>query len=79
MSFHLEDVVEEVETKRHGKLDSAGGTVGQEPNLWRVYFFDGKEPIMKYFKATELDKLQLVKCPHVDAAPGLYPAKSIMD
>jgi hypothetical protein len=76
--FHLEDAVEEIATKRIGKLDSSGGTVGQEPDSWRVYFSDGKTPLMKYFKCDELDQLRLVKCPHEPVEPGFVPSTSIM-
>jgi len=75
--FHLEDIVEEIATKRQGKLDSSGGTVGQEPDMWRVYFSDGKEPIMKYFK--NVNELRLIRCPHKSAEPGFVPSGSIME
>lgn len=75
--FHLEDIVEEIATKRQGKLDSSGGTVGQEPDMWRVYFSDSKEPIMKYFK--NVNELRLIRCPHKSAEPGFVPSGSIME
>jgi len=75
--FHLEDIVEEIATKRQGKLDSSQGTTGQEPDTWRVYFSDGKEPVMKYFK--NVDELRLIKCPHESTVPGFVPSRSIME
>lgn len=75
--FHLEDIVEEIATKRQGKLDSSGGTAGEEPDMWRVYFSDGEEPIIKYFKSVK--DLRLIRCPHESTEPGFVPSRSIME
>jgi hypothetical protein len=65
-AFHNEDVVEELTTKRQGKIDSIGSTIAnhqETQNNWRVYFLDGKEPVFKYF--TKQEELSLIKCPHL--------------
>jgi hypothetical protein len=51
---------------------------GQEPDEWRVYFLDGKEPLKQYFKNAAED-LRLVRCPHKAAEPRFVPSSSIMD
>ena len=80
MPFHPEDLVEEIATKRQGKIQGVGGTVGQEYSSFTVFFLDGKDPLIKHFKAEQFDQLRLVKCPHENAGePGFYPATSIMD
>jgi hypothetical protein len=79
--FHNEDIVEEIATGRQGKIDSiqSEGIVGQEqiPNQWRVFFSDGKEPLLKSFKKE--DEIRLIKCPHPRREPGFYPGRPIMD
>ena len=74
---HLEDIVEEIATKRRGKLDSSHGTTGREPDTWSVYFSDGNDPVMKYFK--NLDELRLIKCPHDSTGPAFVPSRPIME
>lgn len=74
--FHLEDVVEEIATKRRGELDSSDSPAGMPSNMWRVHFSDGKEPLSKYFKNVE--ELRLVKCPHEPSETTIVPSRSIM-
>jgi hypothetical protein len=78
--FHNEDIVEEIATRRQGKMDSIGTsvTVGVETqNQWVVRFHDGKEPIIKYFMAQE--DLRLIRCPHEEPTePRFVPTRSIM-
>ena len=74
--IHLEDVVEEVATKRRGRVDNTGGSLvnGQEvTNQWRVHFSDGIDPLMKIFLNEE--ELRLVTCPHEISEPGFYPSR----
>jgi hypothetical protein len=73
--IHAGDFVEEVATKRQGKVESTRGTLDVTTD-WVVHFSDGKEPIIKFFQ-TETELL-LVTCPHKTAEPGFYPARSIM-
>jgi hypothetical protein len=78
--LHLEDIAEEIATGRYGKIDSIGSerVQGHEtPNLWRVYFADGKEPSLKYFKSDA--DLRLTSCPHAEPEPGFYPARPLID
>jgi len=80
--LHNEDIVEEVSTKRQGKIDSIGSSIvnGQEtPNQWGVRFSDGKEPLLTFFKNEE--ELRLIRCPHTgnDSDPGFIPSRSIME
>jgi hypothetical protein len=78
--LHLGDTVQEITTGRIGKIDStqAEGVVGQEqiPNQWRVFFSDGKVPLVQHFN-DEKD-LRLLKCPHSDPEPGFVPERGIM-
>lgn len=78
--FHLGDIVQEIATGRQGKIDNihSEGVLGQEPtpNLWRVHFSDGQQPMMQYFQTT--DELRLVKCPHDSSQPRFVPARGIM-
>jgi hypothetical protein len=79
--LHAEDVVEEIATGRRGQIDNihSEGVLGQEPipNLWRVHFSDGKEPLWKSFK--QENELRLITCPHADPEPGFAPTRPIMD
>jgi hypothetical protein len=61
MAFHIDDMVEEVATKRRGKLDEAP-QVPTDVHRWRVLFSDGAKPLVKYF-VSEAD-LTLISCPH---------------
>jgi hypothetical protein len=78
--FHLGDVVEELASKRQGKIDNisitheAGGK--QTVNYWRVIFTDGKQPLYGIIK--DGTELRLVSCPHAPSEPGFYPERSIM-
>lgn len=76
--MHLHDIVEEIATKRRGKIDNSAGVVGQKPDWLRVYFSDGQEPIMKIFK--NLDELRLIKCGHDEPTESQFvPSRGIMD
>jgi len=76
--FHSGDTVEEIATKRIGKV-TVSGVVGQmEPDSWQVLFSDGKPPLVKRFKRDELDQLRLVKCPHEPEQPGAVPSSSVV-
>lgn len=64
--FHLGDVVEEVATKRQGRVDAVDTLIEKgkpKQQRWRVHFNDAKQPDMQYF-LTEVD-LRLVECPHI--------------
>lgn len=78
--LHLGDMVQEIATGRQGKIDSihAEGVLGKEqiPNLWRVFFSDGKTPLLQYFK-NEVE-LRLIECPHANPEPGFVPERGIM-
>ena len=78
--LHLGDKVQESATGRHGKIDNIHmeGVLGQEPvpNLWRVFFSDGKTPLMQYFKKEE--ELRLIECPHDAPQSGFVPERGIM-
>ncbi|MGA8430382.1 MAG: hypothetical protein WB729_11220 [Candidatus Sulfotelmatobacter sp.] len=77
--IHVDDVVEEVATKRLGRVNGTRGAVvnGEErTSHWQVYFPDGNGPVTKLF-ANEED-IRLVKCPHETAEPKFYPLESIM-
>jgi len=77
--LHLGDVVEEITTKRQGKIDNTSGPfVGgqQQTTQWRVWFSDGKQPLLQYF-SNEAD-LRLIKCPHSDSGPAFVPERGIM-
>ena len=75
---HSGDTVEEVATKRQGKVSAGGSLVdGQEVvSRWQVHFSDGKGPVIKLF-LNEAD-IRLISCPHQTSEPGFYPAESIM-
>jgi len=76
MAFHRDDIVEEVATKRRGKLDEAP----QRPTdvrRWRVLFSDGAQPLLKYFLNEA--ELALISCPHnEDSEPRFAPGRGIM-
>jgi hypothetical protein len=61
--FHLDDEVEEVATGRLGKVEKVVGTIGDQPDMWKVRFTDGKNPEMKFFRRNESDQLRLIDCP----------------
>ena len=66
--LHHDDIVEEIATKRQGKIDAISRYIIEArempPQQWRVHFFDGNEPLSQYFARQE--DLRLVKCPHVE-------------
>jgi hypothetical protein len=77
--IHGGDIIEEVATKRQGKVSGTGGSIvhGQEVvSRWQVHFSDGKDPVIKLF-LNESD-IRLIACPHQPSEPGFYPADSIM-
>jgi len=80
VTFHNEDIVEEISTKREGKVDSIGSSVTggvETQNQWVVRFQDGQEPILKYFTAPQ--ELRLIRCRHEEPTePRFVPARSIM-
>jgi len=74
--FHIGDIVEEVATKRRGKLDEAP-QIPTDVRRWRVLFSDDAQPILKYFLSQT--ELILISCPHSEAkAPGFVPERGIM-
>jgi hypothetical protein len=78
--LHNEDIVEEIATGREGKIDSISSEIAQgreTPNLWRVFFSDGKVPLMKYFKKE--GELRLIKCPHRGSETAIYPERPLAD
>ena len=80
--LHNEDIVEEIATKRQGKIDSIGSSIvnGQETHThWGVRFSDGNEPLLTFFKKEE--ELRLIRCPHSggDSDPRFVPSRSIME
>jgi hypothetical protein len=77
--IHGGDIIEEVATKRQGKVSGIRGSIvnGQEVvSGWQIHFSDGKEPVIKLF-SKEAD-FRLIACPHQPSEPGFYPADSIM-
>ncbi|MGD0957223.1 MAG: hypothetical protein ABR953_10405 [Candidatus Acidiferrales bacterium] len=77
--FHNEDTVEEITTRRQGKIGSIGSEIKQgreTQNLWRVVFSDGKAPGWQNFKNEA--ELRLIKCPHNEPESGIYPADPIV-
>jgi hypothetical protein len=77
--FHTEDIVEEIATRRQGKIDQIGSEISQGREIqkhWRVVFSDGGAPgVWTFVNETEL---RLVRCTHSDPEPGIYPADPIM-
>ena len=74
--LHLGDTVEEIATKRKGRIDSTRVDEEQQTPQWGVFFSDGKRPLVKYF--LNAADLRLVTCPHLDITPGFVPARGIM-
>ena len=74
--LHLGDTVEEIATSRKGKIDSSRVDEQEQTTRWRVFFSDGKRPLVKYF-LNEAD-LRLVICPHSDSDPRFVPSRGIM-
>ena len=73
--LHIGDIVEEIATKRHGKLDEAP-QIPTDVGRWRVSFSDGAKPLVKYF-LSETD-LVLISCPHPDEKdPRFMPKRGI--
>lgn len=64
--LHAGDIVEEIATKRSGKINGTRGWPGTTPLECCVYFSDGKDPVIKLFFHEE--ELRLIECPHSDAA-----------
>ena len=73
--LHIGDTVEEIATKRKGEIDSTRVDEQQQTTRWRVFFSDGKRPLVKYF-LNEAD-LRLVTCPHLDITSGFVPSLGI--
>jgi len=74
--FHRGDFVEEIATKRRGKLDEAP-QIPTDVRRWRVLFSDGAKPPLKYF-LNDAD-LTLISCPHgEDKDPRFVPERGIM-
>ena len=74
--LHVGDTVEEIATKRKGRIDSTRVDEQQQTTRWRVFFSDGNRPLVKYF-LTEAD-LRLVTCPHLDITPGFVSSRGIL-
>jgi len=80
--LHLGDIVEEVASKRQGRIDnmSLTHTLGRQvvsANYWRIIFDDGK-PLYGIFK--ERSEIRLIRCPHRDSGgPRFVPERGIMD
>jgi hypothetical protein len=77
-TLHLGDIVEEIATKRRGKIDT-GPTVasgGQIAPNWRVIFTDGQKPLYKHFD--DARELRVVSCPHPQDGPSFKLKRSIM-
>jgi hypothetical protein len=77
-TLHLGDIVEEVATKRRGKIDGGPtlSTAGPIAPNWRVIFTDGKKPLYKYFDKE--GELRVVSCPHNQDGPRFRLNRSIM-
>jgi hypothetical protein len=81
VQLHLGDIVEEIATKRQGKIISMNQTHGPPGQTtvthWRVFFGDGKQPILAI--VNDRAQLRLVRCPHTDEGePRIVPARGIM-
>jgi hypothetical protein len=77
--LHLGHIVEEIATKRRGKIDNTSGLLvdGQEQTTqWRVFFSDGKQPLLQYF--SDEAGLRLIRCPHSNTTPAFVPERGIM-
>lgn len=81
--LHLGDIVEEVATKRRGKIDNMSqnhGPQGQvvSVNYWRIFFEDGKQPLLGIIK--DRSEMRLIRCPHNedDGGPRFIPERGIM-
>jgi hypothetical protein len=76
--IHSGDTIEEVATRRQGRVSKGGSLVNGEEVLsrWQVHFSDGKDPVIKLF-LNEAD-IRLIARPHQTSGPGFYPAESIM-
>jgi hypothetical protein len=75
--LHLGDIVEEITTKRPGKIDEGPklSTAGPVAPNWRVIFTDGKKPLYKYFDNER--ELRVVSCPHNQDGPRFRLNRSI--
>jgi hypothetical protein len=79
--LHLGDIVEEVATKRQGKIDSMNQTHSAQGQTtvthWRIFFGAGMQPILAIIN--DRAALRLVKCPHTDESePRFVPGRGIM-
>jgi hypothetical protein len=63
--FHQDDIVEEIETNRQGKVTEAP-KIRTDTRRWRVEFLDRKKPIVRYFMESDLHLIRLVTCPHTE-------------
>ena len=84
VGLHLGDIVEDVASKRRGKIDNMSLNYGQQGqvvsvNYWRIFFDDGKQPLLQIVK--ERSGIRLVRCPHDEDSGGLrfVPERRIMD
>lgn len=84
VELHLGDIVEEIASKRRGKIDNISLTHGSRGqvasvNYWRILFEDGGQPLLAIIK--ERSEMRLVKCPHREDAggPRFVPERGIMD
>lgn len=69
-TLHLGDQVRHIPSRRVGKVEEER----QAGALWRVFFSDGKQPILDYYGP---DALELVHCPHAALEPGFVPTRGI--
>lgn len=78
--LHNDDVVEEIATGRQGKIDAVDTLIEkghQTAQRWRVYFTDGKEPLIKYF--LKEGDLRVTRCPHIEPTePRFVPSEPLM-
>ena len=70
MALHNGNIVEEVSTKRRGKISST------RPTCWGVQFFDGNKLASTFFMNEA--GLRLVTCPHQGSDPGFVLGRGIM-
>ena len=72
--LHNDDLVEEITTQRQGKIGAVDTLIEKGQAIqqrWRVYFADGRSPVMKYFLNAE--ELRLIRCPHVEPTEPDFP------
>jgi hypothetical protein len=64
------ETVEKIATGRRGKVE-AFGTVGAQPSILDVKFFDGKQPYIE--RITDVNEWRLIVPPDDDGPPGFRP------